>query len=162
MNGVAAGSTQDNDDLYFGKGKIDSIFTPGYIRIEAPSGLIAPIRGVEGLSAVKGDIFYLVSSDDNDLDWVDSSSGSSVDYAVEFCKTEYGTACYYGKITEGAKEILGTVISYQGAFFFVNPQTQKTEKRTSGYQVLTCKSSKSKFLLRYFYGISYVIHLCYR
>jgi hypothetical protein len=142
--GLSAGEYEPSKKAFIGLGSWQSMsLNAGRVQLSPPGILLPYNGGVGNFVNNSGSIWYLRPRSTQNFSWVTSQNGDTVDFAVDFGTNSSGTPYYFGRIVTSSPVLIGIVPLYMGRIFYVD-ENGKFAYASSGYEVLTCKSSIGK------------------
>lgn len=134
--------TDSNNQTFIGRATENQNYLVGAIHIDNPIGLhylIDPGNWAVDSSSVE----YLYRNDSNNYQWIQSSLGKSVEYAVTVKKSSSYWPMYIGRIEINSTfTYVGSVLPHVGMVFY----NGISKEIIANYEVLTCRS----FIREYF------------
>jgi hypothetical protein len=119
----------------------------GRILIEPPAGFYSFQPGKEAFNNNPNEIWYLRKKLNHLYNWVPFQNNSEIPFAIVINKKEYNLPAYPARILKNGYYALGYYFPFFGGFPYPDDENGQYMVATSGFEILTCRSKKSKFSL---------------
>lgn len=150
--GLSAGEYAKGEKAYVGLADGNDIVLSGRVQLNPP-GIYFSVRFQATFSNDSSKIWYLYKNPHHKYEWVNAKTGDDIPFSIDFGTSSSAIKIFISRIiTPSNTVILGSTAPSLGVMFYVNEKGVSTT-RTSGYQILTCKSYKRKmtFLRKFFF-----------
>ncbi|KAG5667234.1 hypothetical protein PVAND_015224 [Polypedilum vanderplanki] len=139
--GLSAGQYAPGKKAYLGVSLwFGIVYDVGRIQLNPP-GLLMPTVKTPGIFVTDNSkIWYLYNNPNHKYEWVSTSFGKKVPFAIEIGLKTSGLYTNFGRIVRNNTVLLGNAVSDMGVVYYVDENGNS--QVSPYYEVLTCKSSK--------------------
>ncbi|KAG5667347.1 hypothetical protein PVAND_015330 [Polypedilum vanderplanki] len=139
--GISAGQYEPGKEAYVGIAVFEHLTLIGNrIQLDPPGFLYRNSLGYGEIFNDSKQIWYLANNKDHSYEWVPSQNGNFEPFAINY---NGDAPAFFGRIKRNGNVILGNVALYTGEMYYIDENGIR-QTTTSGYEVLTCKSSKNE------------------
>ncbi|KAG5667267.1 hypothetical protein PVAND_015254 [Polypedilum vanderplanki] len=143
--GVSGGLYAPGKEVYLGLNVWEKqALAAGSIQLDPPGFIKSFINAPANFVNNSKEVWFLVNDKNHNYEWVPSQNGRKEPFVID-----YGgiASAYFGRIIKNGRVFIGNVVEDTGVMYYVDENGFR-QRITSGYEVLTCKSSKNdtKFL----------------
>ncbi|KAG5667263.1 hypothetical protein PVAND_015251 [Polypedilum vanderplanki] len=140
--GVIAGQYEPGKEAYIGLSIFaDFAYQINRIQLDPPGALLINVAGPASFSNDSSKIWFLINDKNHEYTWVDSKNAEIPPFAIQVGQDRSGYPLLIGRILRpNGLVLVGVVVPFAGYMYYAD-ENGMSVSTTSGYQVLTCKSS---------------------